>query len=259
MELTWELIREYLEGLTGRGHSETTVESYRRSLERFYAWLPGEKKVLPHTLEQWGEALAAQGYSVRTVNLSLSAVNSLLTCCGRRELCAELRPLAESTGQPELTRQEYLRMLTTARALGKEREYCLIKVFGSTGLTVRSLHLLTVEAARAGEVPGEAGAVQIPEHLCGELLDYARRRGIRSGPLFVNRQGRPLDRTSVTSVIRRFCRDAQVEEEKATPRCLHKLYLSTRAQVRAGFDRMAEQRFGCLLEMEHASMAWEEG
>ena len=257
LSLTPELIQAYLDGLAETGRSETTLETYRQRLKRLYMWLPEEKKISRRTLEEWGDALVAEGYTVRTVNLSLSAANGLLAFCGRRELCADQRTLPENSSQPELTRQEYLRLLSTARFLGKEREYLMIKLFGSTDLMVRNLYLVTVEAARAGEICVDGETVSIPNYLCGEVLAYARRSGIRSGSLFVTKQGKPLDRTSVTSTIQRLSRDARVPEEKATPRCLRKLYLSTLAEIQAIFARMAEQSFNHLLETEQESIAWD--
>lgn len=52
--------------------------------------------------------------------------------------------------QPELTRKERLRLLTTARALVKERVYLLVKVFGNTDLPAHELEKLTAEAVQAG-------------------------------------------------------------------------------------------------------------
>ena len=46
--------------------------------------------------------------------------------------------------EPELTRTEYLRLLQTARALNRERVYLLVKLFGTTGLTVQLLLQQTV-------------------------------------------------------------------------------------------------------------------
>ena len=79
--------------------------------------------------------------------MRLAAANGLMTYLGHRELqaTAALPPPAEGE-RPELTRGEYLRLLSTARVLEKERLYLLVKVFGSTGLSVGELPRLTAEA-----------------------------------------------------------------------------------------------------------------
>lgn len=88
------------------------------------------------------------------------------------------------------------------------------------------MHLLdavTVSAAQAGGLP------EYDMQLCGclkeELLDFAVREGILSGPIFITRRGTPVGRTTVTALIQSLAHDAQVEAGKCTPRCLRKLYL----------------------------------
>ena len=54
----------------------------------------------------------------------------------------------EKPPQPELSRAEYLHLLHTAKALGNEKVYLLIKLFACTGFFVKELPNLTVEAVR---------------------------------------------------------------------------------------------------------------
>lgn len=148
----------------------------------------------------------------------MSAANSFLEWLGCREFQLTGRLSCGRDAQLELTRSEYLRLLSTARALRQERVYLLIKLFTSTGLPVHELEQVTVEAAGEGVLllPGEAMPQRLPDCLRRELLDYARRRGISSGPIFVTRTGRPCGRAGVSVSIRRLCRDAQVPRKRAT-------------------------------------------
>ena len=98
--------------------------------------------------------------------------------------------------------------------------------------------------------------LKFPECLRRELLDYARRRGISSGPIFVTRTGRPCGRAGVSVSIRRLCRDAQVPPEKGNPRCLRKLYYTTRAEIEATVAQLVEQTHERLLEAEQAAVGW---
>ena len=101
--------------------------------------------------------------------------------------------------QPELTRTEYLRLLQTARALNRERVYLLVKLFGTTGLTVQELEKVTVEAVREGKLTIQFNRnkqmLRIPEGLQQELLDYAKRSGYLTGPIFLTKDGTPMSRT----------------------------------------------------------------
>ena len=100
--------------------------------------------------------------------------------------------------QPELTRSEYLRLLSAAKALGKERTYLLVKVFATTGITVQELPRLTVEAAQAGKVvtyPNRVRQeVRISPCVGRELLEYAHSTGVASGPIFITRNGKTVNR-----------------------------------------------------------------
>ena len=257
--VTREQMAAYLADLRGRGRSAGTVASYRGKLELLYRALP-DGRIGGDTLRRWRDQLLAEGYSPSTVNVSIAAANSFLEWLGRRELQLTGQLSPESDVQPELTRTEYLRLLSTARALGQERVYLLIKLFASTGLQVHELGLVTVEAAGAGVLPRTGGEapVRLPGCLREELLDYARRQGIPSGPIFRTRSGRPCGRTGVSESIRRLCRDARVPPEKGNPRCLRKLYLTTQAEIQANVAQLVEQAHHRLLEVEQASIGWED-
>ena len=77
-----------------------------------YAALPGGR-IGRGTLRQWREQLLDQGYSPSTVNTSVSAANSFLEWLGCREFQLTGRLSCGRDAQLELTRSEYLRLLST--------------------------------------------------------------------------------------------------------------------------------------------------
>lgn len=258
LAVTPDLIDVFLMELEKKGRTGDTVTIYRRNLSKLYGLLPAGKRIGRGTLEDLRETLLETGCAPGTANSYIAAANSLLEYCGRRDL--QLGPLKQTAGlQPELTRNEYLRLLSTARALGRERAYLLVKVFVSTGLMLRDLPRLTVDAADAGKLVLSTAVIHIPEGLREELLDYAKREGVVSGPLFVTRTGRPLARAGVNAAIQALCRDARVPEEKANPRCLKKLYQATQASIRANVSLLVEQVNGRLLETEQLAIGWKRG
>ena len=260
--MDWGQAETYLDSLEKRGCAAGTISAYRNSLNKFFLSLPEDKRIEPDSILNWRERLLGEGYTPRTVNSALSAVNSFLDYIGLRGYqLPQYIQLSEEPPQPELTRAEYLRLLSTARALNNERLYLMIKTFAVTGLTVQELPLMTVEAVQAGGVSppdGEAGLVRIPACLREELVRYIWRCGLRSGPVFVTRRGKQLSRTAVTGCIQRLARDAQVQAEKCNPRCLHKLYLTTREEIQDSFNPLMEQAHERLLEMEQKFVGWEE-
>ena len=252
LTLTPDRLAAFLDDLAQKGRVPGTLESYRRNIAFLYDALPEDKTLRPGTLDRWQQDLLAEGYSPRTVNTRLSIANHLVSFLGRRELQTQGSLEIRREEQPELTRKEYLRLLSTARALGKERLYLLVKLFGSTDLSVGDLPRLTVEAVQGAAVC----PVRLPDFLRRELLDYARRRALTSGPLFQTRDGKPIGRTAVTDSMKQLCRDAKVSEEKANPRCLKRLWQATQDGIRAQLDRLVEQACDNLLETEQLSIGW---
>ena len=99
--------------------------------------------------------------------------------------------------------------------------------------------------------------IRFPGCLCRELLDYAQSRGIRTGPVFLTRNGKPIDRTNVTVSIRRLCRAAQLPEEKGSPRCLRKLYQATREGIERNVTLLVERAQDRLMEEEQLQIGWD--
>ena len=259
--MTEENIRGFLEYLAQNGRTQDTIDRYQKELERLARVLPGDGMIRRGTLERSREALLAEGYAPRTVNIHISAANSYVAYMGHTEY--QLRDTLESaeTVSPELTRNEYIHLLQTAQLLQRERVYLLIKVFANADLPVQELPKITVEAARAGQaVIGEGKSrriVRLPRCLSQELLSYAERSGIKEGPLFLTKERTPMDRTSVSSSIRDLCVLAKVPAEKGNPRCLRRLYLAGRKAIEDNVALLVEQALERQAEEEQLSVAWE--
>lgn len=260
--LRWEQVDAYLNDLQTRGRTPETIRTYRRNLLLLFETLPKSGRLDHRALARWRDAMLEQGYTPRTVNVRLASANGFLDYLGLRDyqLPMQLKP-AEDEIQPELTRNEYLRLLSAARALGKERTYFLVKVFAVLGLSVHDLPNLTVKAVEAGTLMATANRshqiIRIPNSLQAELRDYLQREGIQSGPVFRTRNGKTVNRTAVTGCIQQLARDARVAPEKCNPRCLRKLCQSTRESVQQNVSLLVEQALDRLLEQEQLTIGWE--
>ena len=90
----------------------------------------------------WKEHLREQGHAGTTINSMLAAVRTYLQFMGWEDCCVRaLRLQRRMFREPEreLTRAEYLRLLSAARALDRERPDLRVKIFGSMGLSVQEL------------------------------------------------------------------------------------------------------------------------
>ena len=212
MFLTRLDIQNFAAHLRRQGRSAATAEKYAREADRFAAWL-GDR---PPDRE------AALSYRDRLSRTRpASGANGALPV--QRRLCRE-----ESR---ELTAAEYRRLLTAAKAKKNERLLLVMESICSTGIRVSELRFFTVEAVAAGRAQvtnkGKTRWVYLPAKLCKLLRAYARERGVASGPVFVTRGGKPLDRSNICHAMKGLCREARVEEKKVFPHNLRHLFART--------------------------------
>ena len=260
--LTRSDIDLYLQDVASRGCKQGTLENYRRSLLNFFDWLPEGKQVSREKVYEYQEYLIGK-YTSRTVNMKMTAINGILGFLDLREYQSTVKASVDDTAiQPELSRNEYLRMLSAAKAIGDERLYLIIKLFGTTGIAVQEFDKVTVEAVRSGTIvtfPNRNRlALRIPACVQSELLEYAKEKGVKSGPIFLTREGRPLGRTTLSNMVPHIARYAKVEENKCTPRCLQKLYAETWDTIKNNVNVMLQMTYDKLLEQEQVIYGWQD-
>ena len=262
-KLTSEVLEAFLAHLLNRGRSQISLQEYRRTLNMLCGCLPEDKIITAESGHCWKQWLEEQGFSPRTINSRISVWNSLMQYLGHRDWQVATFSDIQDDVQPELTRNEYLRLLSTAKQLGQERTYLLIKTLGGVGLRLQELPQLTAAAVRQGTVRLErqngmsARMLRIPAVLQRELIAYMKQEGIVEGPIFATAGGKPMDRTNVGHCIRRISHDARVPAEKVNPRCLWKMYRSTQKGIEANVTILIEQAYERLLEQEQLSVGWE--
>lgn len=260
--LTRSDIDLYLQDVASRGCKQGTLENYRRSLLNFFDWLPEGKQVSREKVYEYQEYLIGK-YTSRTVNMKMTAINGILGFLDLREYQSTVKVSVDDAAiQPELSRNEYLRMLSAAKAIGDERLYLIIKLFGTTGIAVQEFDKVTVEAVRSGTIvtfPNRNRlALRIPACVQSELLEYAKEKGVKSGPIFLTREGRPLGRTTLSNMVPHIARYAKVEENKCTPRCLQKLYAETWDTIKSNVNVMLQMTYDKLLEQEQVIYGWQD-
>lgn len=260
--LTRSDIDLYLQDVASRGCKQGTLENYRRSLLNFFDWLPEGKRVSRKMVYDYQEYLIGK-YTSRTVNMKMTSINGILGFLDLREYQSTVKASVDDAAiQPELSRNEYLRMLSAAKAIGDERLYLIIKLFGTTGIAVQEFDKVTVEAVRSGTIvtfPNRNRlALRIPACVQSELLEYAKEKGVKSGPIFLTREGRPLGRTTLSNMVPHIARYAKVEENKCTPRCLQKLYAETWDTIKSNVNVMLQMTYDKLLEQEQVIYGWQD-
>ena len=219
----------YMQFLEQEERSLATRKQYRRDILHFCAFL-GEEPPSKERVIQYKQALQ-QRYQPSSVNAKLAAVNGFLSFLELPQLRVKQLKIQRSPflpGSKELNRAEYAQLVKTARLTGDERLAMLLQTICSTGIRVSELPFITAEAALAGaasiHLKGKHRTILLPEQLCRALQDYLARRGITSGPIFVTRSGRPLDRSNIWREMRALCAQAGVEAKRVFPHNFRHLF-----------------------------------
>lgn len=128
----------------------------------------------------------------------------------------------------ELDKGEYLRLLAAAKRRENWRLYYLMETLASTGMRVSELRFVTVQALAAGRVrvdcKGKHRTIFLTAKLCRALGNYCRRQKRTSGPVFVTRTGRPVDRSNIWREMRALSTQAGVGERKVFPHNFRHLF-----------------------------------
>lgn len=242
--LTGGSLSQFAQHLSREEKSAATVEKYLRDVRAFFRYA-GERAVDKELVVGYKRQLVERGYAVRSINSMLASINSLLTFLGWQDCKAKnLRQQRQSycPQEKELSREEYLRLLEAAR--GKPRLSLLLKTICGTGIRVSELRFFTVEAVHRGEVvihcKSKTRTILIPTRLKGLLLDYARSHGVRGGPIFLTRSGRPLDRSNIWAQMKRLCAAARVAPSKVFPHNLRKLFARTFYTLEKDIAKLAD-------------------
>ena len=245
-----QIDRAHVEGfarhLREEERSPGTVENYLRHIGRFRAWLEG-RAVTRETVAEWKKALTEAGYAPASVNAMLVAVNALLRYLGWEECRARTLRLQRQLfrqEERELGREDYDRLVQTARGRGRERLALLMEAICATGIRVSEVRRITVEAARTGRteisLKGKVRTILLPRKLCRKLLQYAGRQRIASGEIFLTRDGRPLSRKQIWAEMKALCQAAGVRASKVFPHNLRHLFARTFYKVCGDVVKLAD-------------------
>lgn len=210
--------------------SDGTVEKYLRDAAMFCAFLH-DAPLTKEAVVAWKAQLLQSGRAVSTVNCMLAAVNQFLRFLGqeqcRVQVVRQQRRIFRAE-ERELTRAEYVRLVSAAQSQGKRRLWLLLQAICATGVRVSEVRYFTVEAAHCGRaqvrLKGKDRTILLPKKLCRLLLQYAKGQKIVSGEIFRTRDGAPLSRKLIWAEMKRLCAVAGVAPEKVFPHNLRHLF-----------------------------------
>ena len=180
-KITEETLAAFARQLGEEERSPATLEKYLREVRQFAAFLGG-REVTRELAAAWREELSAR-QSPATVNGKLTALDRLLASLGWEDCRVKhlrvQRQLFRDSAR-ELSREEYARLVETARRLGRGRLSLLVETICATGIRVSEVRYITAEAVREGRteiaLKGKIRTILLPGKLCRKLEKYARQK-----------------------------------------------------------------------------------
>lgn len=246
MTITKKLIEKYKHFLIEEEKSPATLEKYMRDVKAFFVWLTG-CELNKMAVIRYKEHLITEDYAPSSVNSVLSSLNSFFEYNewhGLKVKMLKIQKQIFAERSKELNKAEYERLLDAAKRKKNERLYCLMQTICASGIRVSEISAITIEAVRARQATikckGKMRVVILPKDLCKMLTEYARRQKITSGPVFVTRTGKPLDRSTIWKMMKALCESAGVDKEKVFPHNLRHLFARTYYSIQKDIVRLAD-------------------
>ena len=244
--MTSEQMRAFAIHLRMEERSESTIQKYASAIMALYTFLPLEKIVTKEQLLDWKRQISAT-LAAATVNVMISAVNRFFaflswTDLYIRQVKTQRRIYRDK--ERELTREEYMRLLDAARERGNLRLFYLMQTLAGTGIRVSELRYFTVEALQNGsavvDCKGKQRTVLIPQKLRKALCSYCEQAHVTSGPIFVTKSGKPLNRSNIWKEMQKLCAVAYVEPRKVFPHNFRHLFAVVFYKLQKDIAKLAD-------------------
>ena len=237
------LFRNYL---LEEERSAATIEKYGRDVLAFLSWLSDREEISKEVVVGYKQAIIGK-YKTTSANSMLVSVNRFLDFIGKKNCQVKLfkiqrKPLRKK--DKELTKEEYNRLILAAKAKSSSRLFLMIQAICSTGIRVSEHRFITREALERGRITiynkGKERVVFLPKKLKKCLLQYCRQNGIYSGPVFVTKNGTPVNRCNVWAEMKALCKEAGVSPEKVFPHNLRHLFAVTYYRMQKDIVHLAD-------------------
>lgn len=227
--ISQRMLERYEVHLWNDEKSKSTVEKYLRDIHSFIEYINGEdiskSIVLDYKLH------LKENYATASANSMIASINSFFKFAEWNDCCVKqfkVQKKAFASEEKELSREEYVRLVETARRRGNERLYLILQTICGTGIRISELKHITVEAATQGEAivacKGKTRVIFIVGKLKKYLLRYAQKHGITTGAIFITSSGKNISRCNIWRDMKSLCRYAGVSPNKVFPHNLRHLF-----------------------------------
>lgn len=244
-KITAKTIKHFKFHLICEEKSTATVSKYLHDLTAFVCWL-GDSPLCKEKVLEYKEYIRSK-YAPSSVNSMLSSLNSFFDFNELYKLKVKRLKIQKqifARKEKELTKNEYERLLKTAKRRGDRRLFLLMQTICSTGIRVSELQFITVDAVKRGRadisLKGKSRVVFIPDELCRTLLKYASQQKLQSGSIFITKNGNPINRSNIWKLMKSLCERSGVAQDKVFPHNLRHLFARTYYSLQKDIARLAD-------------------
>lgn len=242
-ESAWkEVEHKYREHLISEEKSSATVEKYIRDMHAFLDFL-GERPMSKTETISYKKYLTER-YAPASVNSMIVSLNNFMKFIGREEFTVRALKIQKQifcNEEKELTKHEMQQLL---RAAGNTRLSLVIRTICGTGIRVSELRYITVEAVKVGRAiihcKNKTRVILIPKTIRKILNLYIRKKSISSGPIFITKSGKPLDRRNIWRDMKALCKKSGVSPYKVFPHNLRHLFARTFYKTQKDIVKLAD-------------------
>ncbi len=227
--INMDRINEFIGYLKINEKSKATIDKYLRDVIAFYKTIINQKLTKETVLAY--KNIICEKYAAISVNSMLAAVNKFLDFIGASELKVKRLKIQRNmfiNEQKELTKQEYYRLIKAAQQQSNKRLNLILQTICSTGIRISELKYITKEAINNGRAEinckGKLRVIFLPKDLCKKLKQYSISKNIKTGSVFITKNGNELDRSNIWRDMKKLCEYAKVAPEKVFPHNLRHLF-----------------------------------
>ncbi|MBS5335017.1 MAG: tyrosine-type recombinase/integrase [Anaerovoracaceae bacterium] len=219
-------VADFVEYLCREEKSPATIKKYERDVRNFRKFI-GHRTMNKEAVINY-KIQISKSYAPASVNSMIASLNSFFRYVGYDECCLKYVKVQKQmfeADEKNLSYDDYRKLLDIA---GDSQIGAIIKTLCGTGIRVSELKYITVSAVRCGkavvECKNKKRIILIPHHMQNFLISYILKNDIKDGPVFVSRNGNPVDRTNIWKKMKELCMEADVSPEKVFPHNLRHLF-----------------------------------
>ena len=243
--ITNAMIQDFEKHLSLDEKSRNTIEKYLRDVNAFTVFVKA-REVSKTVVMSFKTSLVGK-YEVTSANSMIAAVNAFLRFVGWADCCIKQFKVQKKvfcSEEKELTKAEYVRLVSAAKQKGNERLNLILQTICGTGIRVSELQFITVETVRKGEAvvscKNKTRTVFIVRELQKKLLNYIKAKGITAGCVFITKSGKPMSRCNIWREMKALCEQAEVSPDKVFPHNLRHLFARTFYGIEKDIAKLAD-------------------